>query len=161
LAFSIFPIRLDRISLALSIQQGTGKVQPPFFLFGEVGDYIRLFATAYEQDGGLGEGVIYRVMDIFTGSYLGLPTSALLTLSGVDFTKIYADIFGAEDDWLGSYVAEWTISDNWGVGNYVDIQCKRENGNIGLRLWFRVVCPVYDYSLETTITPLRCQLLER
>lgn len=114
----------------------------------EVGDSLRIFATAYEQDGGFGEQLIYRVMDVFTGSYIGTPTSLLLTLSGVDFTKIYADIFGVEDDWLGSYVSEWTISDSWGVGNYVDIKCKRDNGNIGLRLWFRVVCPVYDYSIE-------------
>lgn len=116
----------------------------------EVGDSLRIFATAYEQDGGFEEQLIYRVMDVFTGSYIGTPTSLLLTLSGVDFTKIYADIFGIEDDWLGSYVSEWTISDNWGVSNYVDIQCKRDNGNIGLRLWFRVVCPVYDYSSEKT-----------
>lgn len=131
-------------------QDGVKLVDKLLFETGEVGDYIRLFATAYEQDGGLGEGVIYRVMDIFTGSYLGMPTSSLLTLSGVDFAKIYADIFGAEDDWLGSYIAEWTINDNWGVGSYVDIQCKRENGNIGLRLWFRVECPAYDYASETT-----------
>lgn len=139
----------NRGHLALE-QDGTEPVDKLLFETAEVGDYIRLFATAYEQDGGLGEGSIYRVMDIFTGSYLGMPTSLLLTLSEVDFTKIYADIFGAEDDWLGSYVAEWIISDNWGVGSYVDIQCKRENGNIGLRLWFRVECSAYDYASETT-----------
>lgn len=114
----------------------------------EVGDSLRIFATAYEQDGGFKEEVIYKVLDIATGSYIGTPTSLLLTLSGVDFSKIYADIFGAEDDWLGSYVSEWNYSDNWGVGEYVDIECKRDNGNVGLRLWFRVVCPVYDYSSE-------------
>ena len=118
----------------------------------EVGDYLRLFATAYEQDGGFEEQVIYSVMDIVTGSYIGTPTSLLLTLSEVDFTKIYADIFGAEDDWLGSYVSEWNNNDNWGVSEYVDIECKRGNGNIGLRLWFKVVCPVYDYSLENSLS---------
>ncbi len=112
----------------------------------EVSDSLRLFATAYEQDGGFKEEVIYKVMDIVTGSYIGTPTSLLLTLSGVDFSKIYADIFGAEDDWLGSYVYEWNSSNNWGVGEYTDIKCIRDNGNVGLRLWFRVVCPVYDYS---------------
>lgn len=115
-----------------------------------VGDSLRLFATAYEQDGGFKEDVIYKVMNIATGSYIGTPTSLLLTLSGVDFSKIYADIFGAEDDWLGSYVSEWTVNDNWGVGKYIDIQCKRDNGNIGLRIWFRIVCPVYDYASENS-----------
>lgn len=114
----------------------------------EVGDYLRLFATAYEQDGGFKEDVIYKVLDIATGSYIGTPTSILLTLSGVDFSKIYADIFGAEDDWLGSYVYEWNSSNNWGIGEYTDVECKRDNGNVGLRLWFRVVCPIYDYSSE-------------
>ena len=129
-------------------QNEVTPVSALLFSSGEVSDYIRLFATAYEQDGGFKEQVIYKVLDIATGSYIGNPTSILLTLAGVDFTKIYADIFGAEDDWLGSYVSEWTVSDNWGVGNYIDIQCKRDNGNIGLRLWFRVVCPIYDYALE-------------
>ena len=114
----------------------------------EVGDYIRLFATAYEQDGGFEEEVIYKVMDIVTGSYIGTPTSLLLTISGVDFTEIYADIFGAEDDWLGSYVSEWNSNDNWGVNKYVDITCKRDNGSVGLRLWFRVMCTIYDYYSE-------------
>ena len=116
----------------------------------EVGNSLRLFATAYEQDGGFKEEVIYKVMDIATGSYMGTPTSILFTLAGVDFSEIYADIFGAEDDWLGSYVYEWKSNDNWGVGDHIDIQCNRDNGNIGLRLWFIIVCPVYDYSLEVT-----------
>jgi len=114
----------------------------------EVGDYIRLFATAYEQDGGFKEQALYNVLNIATGSYIGMPTSILLKLAGVDFTKIYADIFGAEDDWLGSYVSEWTSADNWGVDTYTDIKCVRENGHVGLRLWFRIKYPVYDYSSE-------------
>ncbi len=125
-------------------------VQVRFLLFEtkEVGDYLRLFAIAYEDDGGLGEQMIYKILDIATGSYIGMPTSILLTLSGVDFAKIYSEIFGAEDDWLGTYVSDWTSSDNWGVGRYFDIECKKEDGDIGLRLWFRVECPVYDYSSD-------------
>jgi hypothetical protein len=87
-------------------------------------------------------------LDFATGSAFGTPTSILLTLSGVDFSGIFADIAGADDDWLGSYVAEWTIDDNWGTGNYVDIECKRDNGNVGLRLWFSIECTVYNYSLD-------------
>ncbi len=114
----------------------------------EIGDSLRLFATAYEQDGGFKEELIYEVMDIVTGVYIGTPTSLLLTLAEVDLSNIYAEIFGVEDDWLGSYISEWTNTDNWGVDKYIDVQCKRENGNVGLRLWFRIECPVYDYSLE-------------
>jgi len=128
----------------------TIQVGSLLFETGEVGDYLRLYAIAYEDDGGLGEQLIYRALDIATGSYIGMPTSILLTLSGVDFAKIYAEIFGAEDDWLGSYVSEWTYTDNWGVGKYVDIKCKKDDGDVGLRLWFRIICQEYDYSSENT-----------
>jgi len=121
------------------------------FTTPEVGDYIRLFATAYEQDGGFKEGLIYKMLDIVTGLCMETPTSLLLDLSGVDFSEIYAEICGEEDDWLGSYESLWNSSNNWGVGSYADIQCKRENGNIGLRLWFRVTCPEYDYSSEEAL----------
>ena len=121
------------------------------FTTGEVGDCIRLVATAYEQDGGFKEDLMYKLADIVTGLSLGTPTSLLLDLSGVDFSEIYAEICGEQDDWLGSYESLWNSTNNWGVGSYVDIQCKRENGNIGLRLWLSVVCPVYDYSSETTL----------
>ena len=116
----------------------------------EIGEYLRVVVIGYEEDGGFGEQLIYKALDIATGSYIGMPTSILFTLSGVDFTKIYSDIFGAEDDWLGTYVSEWTSSDNWGVGRYVDIKCKKDDGDVGLRLWFRVECPVYDYTSEKT-----------
>ena len=116
----------------------------------EVGDYLRLLATAYEQDGGWKEDLMYKVADIVTGLSLGTPTSLLLNLSGMDFSEIYGEICGQEDDWLGSYESLWNSSNNWGVGSYVDIQCKRESGNIGLRLWLRVVCPAYDYASEAT-----------
>lgn len=117
----------------------------------EVGAYLRLVVIGYEDDGGFGEQLIYRALDMATTSYIGGPTSILLKLSGVDFAKIYSEIFGAEDDWLGTYVSEWTSSNNWGVGEYVDVQCKKEDGNVGLRLWFRVECPIYDYPSEQSI----------
>jgi hypothetical protein len=123
------------------------------FATGEVGENIRLLATAYEQDGGFKEGLMYRLADMVTGLSLGTPTSLLLDLSGVDFSEIYAQICGAEDDWLGSYESVWNGTENWGVGSYADIQCKRENGHVGLRLWFTVVCPAYNYSAEATLLP--------
>ena len=114
----------------------------------EVGENIRMVVISYEDDGGFGEQVIYKALDMAAKSYIGGPTSILFSLAGIDFTQIFADIFGAADDWLGTYVAEWTIDNNWGVGNYNDVQCKKKDGNIGLRLWFRVECPVYDYALN-------------
>jgi hypothetical protein len=117
----------------------------------EVGDSLKIFATAYEQDGGFKEQLIYKVLDIATGKYIGNPAGLVITLAGIDFSKIYADIFGAEDDWMGSYVTELNVSNNWGVGQYSDIKCKRENGNIGLRIWYKIECPVYDYSLRKAL----------
>lgn len=114
----------------------------------EVGEYLRLAVVSYEDDGGFGEQVIFKALDMATKSYIGGPTSILLTLASVDFTEIFADIFGAEDDWLGTYVSEWTSTNNWGVGNYIDVKCKKADGDVGLRLWFRVECPVYDYASE-------------
>lgn len=128
------------------------SVNSPLFETQEVGDRLRIVATAYEADGGFEEQLIYKALGIITGSYLDMPTSILFKLAGVDFAKIYADMFGAENDLLGTYVADWTSSDNWGVANYIDISCKRPNGNIGLRLWFTILCPVYDYASENATT---------
>lgn len=114
----------------------------------EVGEYLRVVAIGYENDGGSGEQLIYKVMDKATKSYIGGPISILLTLSGIDFTSIFSDIFGADDDWLGTYVSAWESDSNWGVGRYIDISSKNKDGNVGLRLWFRVVSPAYDYSSE-------------
>lgn len=127
-------------------------VSLPLYQTNEVGDSLRLYATAYEEDGGFGEQLIYKALNMAMGSYMDMPTSILFKLAGVDFSKIFADIFGAEDDWLGSYVYEWKNTDNWGVNNYVDVQCKRENGNVGLRLWFRIYSPDYDYSSEKVLS---------
>ena len=70
----------------------------------------------------------------------------------MDLSKVVAGIFGAEDDWLGTYDMQWAGGDNWGVGSYSDIECMKEDGKVGLRLWFTVECPVYDYSSERAKT---------
>ena len=124
------------------------SVKLQVFSTEEVGEYLRVVAIGYEDDGGSGEQLMYKLMDIATKSYIGGPTSILLTLSGIDFTSIFSEIFGAEDDWLGTYVSEWTSDHNWGVDRYTDVSCKNKDGNVGLRLWFRIECPVYDYSSE-------------
>ena len=130
---------------------GVTDVKFRVFSTAEVGDYLRVAAIGYENDGGSGEQLLYKVMDIATKSYIGGPASKLLTLSGIDFTSIFSQLFGAEDDWLGTYVSAWQNDSNWGVGRYIDIESKNKDGKVGLRLWFRVECPVYDYSLEKSI----------
>lgn len=50
--------------------------------------------------------------------------------------NLLAKIFGAEDDWLGSYENSWRSDNNWGIGRYTDIACKEKDGTLGLRLWF-------------------------
>jgi hypothetical protein len=118
----------------------------------EVGENLRLVATAYEDDGGSAEQLAYKAIGEVATAGFDMPIAILLKLVGVDFSKIFADIFAdlfaAGDDYMGSYGCDWDGTNNWGVGEYVDIGCKRENGNIGLRLWFRIICPIYDYTSE-------------
>lgn len=116
----------------------------------EVGDHLRLFATSFEDDGGKTEQLIYEAMGVVATSGFDLPTSVLFKVAGVDisgiFADIFADLFASGDDFMGSYVQDCDSSNNWGVGKYVDIGCSRENRHVGLRLWFRIECPVYSYS---------------
>jgi hypothetical protein len=121
-------------------------VNQKVFETGEVGPSLRMAVVSFEDDGGFGEQVTYKALDLALTTYLGAPADIFLELAGVDFTQLFADIFGAEDDWLGNYVSEWGVENNWGVGRYIDIPCKKKEGDIGLRLWFRIECPVYSYS---------------
>jgi hypothetical protein len=117
----------------------------------EVGDHLRLFVTSFEDDGGNTEQLVYQAMGKIAATGFDLPISVLLKIAGVDissiFADIFADLFASGDDFMGSYGQDWNISNDWGVGEYGEIECLRENGHVGLRLWFRVECPAYDYSL--------------
>jgi hypothetical protein len=124
----------------------TIDVKQQVFSSNEIGDTLRIVIIGYEDDGDTDEQFTYKIMDIIVKSYLGGPASALLELAGLDFTKVFSNLFGAEDDWLGTYASELTSSQNWGVGNYIDIKCTDKDGNIGLIISFRIECPVYDYS---------------
>jgi hypothetical protein len=115
------------------------------FQASEIGDSLRIIATAYEDDGGLGEQVLYNSLEIAARAYIGPAGSAILSASGVDISQLAGSLFGAEDDWLGTYDAVWSAGQNWGVGEYANVQCKTKEGTIGLRLWFTIECPVYDY----------------
>jgi len=117
----------------------------------EVGDHLRLFVTSFEDDGGNTEQLIYKAMGEVATYDFDLPISVLFKLDGVDisgiFADIFADLFASGDDFMGLYGQDWNSNNDWGIGKYVDIGCPRENGHVGLRLWFRVECPVYDYTL--------------
>ncbi len=120
------------------------------FYTDEVGGYLILDTIGFESDGGLGEELLCMALDKTVKASMGGLSSLILTLAEVDFTDTFKEVIGFEDDYLGEYQFEWKSSDNWGVGYHTDIKCQKEDGNIGLRLWFRIECPVYDYSSENT-----------
>lgn len=108
------------------------------FQTAEVGDSLRVVFTAYEDDGGLGEQVLYNALEFAIKAYVGPGASIALSLSGIDLSEEIGGLFGQESDWLGTYDKQWTSADDWGVGNYVDVDCPIGDGKIGLRLWFTV-----------------------
>ncbi len=118
------------------------------FSTDEVGDYLSINVIGFENDGGLGDELLSRALNMAFKASMGGLSSMILTAAGVDFTDTFKEIIGFEDDYLGEYQNEWTGITNWGVSKYSDIQHKNSDGNIGLRIWFRIECPVYDYSLE-------------
>lgn len=114
---------------------------------GEVGDSIGLVAIGIENDGGMAEQIIYKVLGAATGGYIGTPASLIFSYAGVDFASIFGEIAGAGDDALGSYSGVWDINSNWGInqGSYY-IECPKPDGAIGLRLWFTIGSPLSIYS---------------
>jgi hypothetical protein len=108
------------------------------FQTAEVGDSLRVVFTAYEDDGGLGEQVLYNALEFAIKTYIGPGASIALSLSGIDLSAEIGGLFGQESDWLGTYDKQWTLANNWGVGNYVDVDCPIGDGKIGLRLWFAI-----------------------
>lgn len=118
------------------------------FSINEASDNLTLVIVGMEKDAGGGEKLVYSLLDTAFKRSMGNPISLILMLEGVDFSGVFADIAGGEDDYMGKYAASWSAKDNWGVGDYNDIKCYMKNGDIGLRIWLRVECPVYDYSKE-------------
>jgi hypothetical protein len=120
-------------------EDGTVDIGSVVFQTDEVGDYLRIMATAYENDGGLGEQVLYEALEYAVKQYFKSRDSFLqYVVPGLDLSEIMGGLFGQESDWLGTYSAEWLPSDNWGTGTYADVECPIGDGKIGLRLWFRV-----------------------
>jgi len=108
------------------------------FSVDEVGDYLRIAAIGYEDDGGPGEAIIYKALSLAGEAYLSGGAATLLEMTDFSLGNLLAKIFGAEDDWLGSYENAWDSDNNWGVGRYTDIACKEKDRTLGLRLWFTI-----------------------
>ncbi len=121
------------------------------FTTDEIGGYLLVDIIGFENDGGLGDELLSRALDMTLKASMGGLSSLILTLAEVDFTDTFKEVIGFEDDYLGEYQSEWTITDDWGADKDYNIDCKNNDGNIGLRLWFRIECPVYDYSSEAIL----------
>jgi hypothetical protein len=111
------------------------------FSVDEVGDYLRIAAVGYENDGGPGETLIYKALGVAAESYISGGTASLLEMTDFSLGNILGKLFGAEDDWLGSYEKAWESTNNWGIGRYNDIVCEDERGIQCLRLWFTIGSP--------------------
>ena len=111
------------------------------FSVDEVGDYIRIAAIGYEDDGGQGEMLLYQALGAAGEAYISGGASTLLEMTDFSLGNLLAKLFGAEDDWLGSYEQAWSHDSNWGIGRYSDIACEDERGVLCLRLWFTIESP--------------------
>jgi len=108
------------------------------FSVDEVGDYIRIAAIGYEDDGGPGEMLLYQALGVAGEAYISGGAATLLEMTDFSLGNLLAKLFGAEDDWLGSYEQTWNHANNWGIGRYTDIACEDERGVLCLRLWFTI-----------------------
>jgi len=96
--------------------------------------------TAYEDDGGLREQVLYEALEYAIKIYFNQKDSYVKYLiNGMDLSEDIGGLFGQESDWLGTYDHAWQSVDNWGIGTYTDVECPIGDGKIGLRLWFRII----------------------
>lgn len=108
------------------------------FSVDEVGDYIRIAAIGYEDDGGPGEMLLYQALGVAGEAYISGGAATLLEMTDFSLGNLLAKLFGAEDDWLGSYEDSWDSNNNWGIGRYRDVACEDERGVLCLRLWFTI-----------------------
>jgi len=123
------------------------------FSVDEVGDYLRIAAVGYENDGGPGETLLYKALGVAAEAYMTGGAATLLEMSDVGLGNLIGKLFGAEDDWLGSYEKACSYDDNWGIGIYTDIACEEEDGTLGLRLWFTIESPLQPSTLSPAPTP--------
>jgi len=114
------------------------------FSIPEIGDYLYINIIGFENDGGMGEELLAKAFDIGVKSYSGGLGSAIMKLIDVDFSGIFKEIIGFEDDFLGEYTEQWEYSDNWGIGQSIYHECGIGNGTIGLKLWFTISSPIKE-----------------
>jgi hypothetical protein len=120
----------------------TVNIGTTIFSLDEVGEYIRIAAIGYEDDGGQGEMLLYQALGAAGEAYISGGASTLLEMADISLGNLLAKLFGAEDDWLGSYENVWNSKNNWGIGQYRDIVLQDERGVDCLRLWFTIESPI-------------------
>jgi hypothetical protein len=109
------------------------------FSTNEVGSYLTFTVIGYEDDGGGIEPLVYQALGLALESQLPGSTGSVLEAFNLNLAGLVGQIFGQEDDWLGSFEQTWYSNNNWGVGDYTDITCTDERGVQCLRLWFTIV----------------------
>ncbi len=123
------------------------------FTTAEVGDNLSIAVMGNEHNGNGFENFLADIAGWATNEEIvGFPWSLLTGSAGADsaFGDMYKQLAGLGDHQMGNYVAQWNVNNNWGVGTYSDIGCSRPDGQVGLRLWIQITCPVYDYANEST-----------
>lgn len=86
----------------------------------EVGDYLRIFVTAYESDGSEFEMLVYEALGVAASTWVAGETGMdFLGLFGVSLGDLIGSFFGAEDDFVGSYERSWDKSSWWGAGTHM------------------------------------------
>jgi hypothetical protein len=115
----------------------TIDVSDIIFSTSEVGNYLRIAVIGYESDGGQGETLVYEVLGKAAELYLTGGAASLLR-KDIGTGNLIGQMFGSDDDWLGSFEKYWEKENNWGIGTYSDIGCYKEDDTIGLRLWFTI-----------------------
>jgi hypothetical protein len=123
----------------------TTDINQLIFSTAEAGDTLRISIIGYENDGGDGEQFIYDLTAAVATSYITGPVGVFLKLTNVDLSTVISKLFGGQNDWLGTYTADFSTANNWGVGEYSSIECLDKDQEVGLILWFKIECPVYNY----------------
>ena len=108
----------------------------------EIGDYLYINIIGFESDGGIGEELLAKAFDVAVKSYTGGLSAIIMNLLGIDFTGIFKEVIGFDDDFLGEYTEQWDQSNNWGVGPSKYHECNEGDGTIGLKLWFTISSPI-------------------
>jgi len=129
----------------------TAEIGEIIFSTNEVGDSLTIAFVGYERDGGVFEQLVYKALGAAMESQIAGGTGSMLEAFEFSLGGLMAELFGAEDDWLGSYEKSRSSDNNWGIGRYDDIACEEEDGTLGLRLWFTVESQLEPLvSIETT-----------